>query len=363
MKILRIVIGIICAMSAVTELPAQARQKTDSSSIDITVKRLSPRIGLFYGGPWDNAVVALATEKGLVVVDAPFSKTISREFRTAIQTEFKRNDFAFLINTHEHVCHVGGNEAYADLSIIGHETLRKEMIKSKADPKRASGVREVGEREIARARDYLRKNNPKLLEDPGFVKYEKSWGIIQADYREDPAVVPPSVTFGHDMTLSLGDVTVKMEYYGYAHGIADIVVSIPEENLVLTAGILYPDKVPVTDKVAEDATPAIVDNWFVVMRGLLKRADDSTKFIASHGRAVMDRHTVGNLVAYLEGLWNGLRNARVSGKTLEQAETAMPLKDFPQVASLSNVLLPGTEWEVLDIHRQNVRHFWNVLSK
>jgi len=79
---------------------------------DITVKRLTPRVAVFYGDPWDNAIVAIATQKGIVVIDAPFSKTIAKGFRDAVEAEFKRGDFAYLVNTHDHVCHIGGNEAY-----------------------------------------------------------------------------------------------------------------------------------------------------------------------------------------------------------------------------------------------------------
>jgi len=63
-----------------------------------------------------------------VVVDAPFTKTIAGAFREAIQAEFKRSDFAFLINTHEHECHIGGNEAYADIPIVGHASVRRLML-------------------------------------------------------------------------------------------------------------------------------------------------------------------------------------------------------------------------------------------
>ncbi len=337
--------------------------ESGTSSFDVTVQRLSPRAAVFYGDPWDNAIVALATQKGIVVVDAPFSKTIAQGFRNAIQAEFKRNDFAYLINTHEDICHIGGNEAFADLPIIGHVSLRSEMLKSMNDPKRVTNVRGIGEREVARSRERLLRNDPKKLEEHGYGDYEKGWQIIQADYCENPAVVPPTITFDREMTLHLGDVTVRLIHYGYAHGIADIVVSIPEENLILTAGVFYPNHVPITGKVTEEAAPAIVDNWFVVMHGLLNEANENTRFLASHGRAIMKKEQYQQFVSYLEELWNGIRRAKSNGKTLEQAKAEMPLKDFPEVAKLSNETLRGTEWEILDIHQQNIEHLWKVLGR
>jgi glyoxylase-like metal-dependent hydrolase (beta-lactamase superfamily II) len=328
----------------------------------VDVVRLSPRVAVFYGGPWDNAIVALATQKGIVVVDAPFSKTTAQGFREAIRAEFGRNDFAYLINTHEHNCHVGGNEAFADIPIIGHDSLRREMLTWMNDPKRVTDFLETSESQLSRVREYYRKNDPKKLEGPDYVNYEKEWRIIQADLRANPVPVPPTITFDREMTLHLGDVDVRLVYYGHSHGLTDTIVSIPQENLVLTAGIFYPTKVPVLDKVAEESTPANVDNWFVVMHGLLNEANDDTRFLASHGRAIMKKGQYQQFVSYLEGVWNGVRRANSSGKTLEQAKADIQLRDFPEIARLPNEELRGTEWENLDIHGHNIEHLWKVLD-
>jgi glyoxylase-like metal-dependent hydrolase (beta-lactamase superfamily II) len=356
----------------VTNLLAQDNKNTSAaitlapseiSPFDIHIRRLSPRAAVFYGGPTKNAVVALATQKGIVVIDAPYSKTIAQSFRNAIQAEFKRNDFAYLINIHEHLAHVGGNEVFADIPIIGHESARIEMLKWMKDPKRVTNVLDLGDRQVANSREYLRKNNPKLLEGHDFVDFEKGWRIIQADYRQNPIVVPPTITFDHEMTLHPGDVTVRLMYYGYAHGVSDIIVSIPEENLVLTGEFIFPNYVPVTNKVTEDATPAIVDNWFVVMHRILNESDVNTKFIACHGHEDMKKEQIQRHVSCFEELWNRVRRAKADGKTLEQVKAEMPLKDFPEVAKPSNEINRGTEWEILDIHQQNIEHLWKVLGK
>ena len=50
-------------------------------------------------GPWNNSYGAFATQKGIVVIDSGLSKTVAQAVRAAIQAEFKRSDFAFLINS------------------------------------------------------------------------------------------------------------------------------------------------------------------------------------------------------------------------------------------------------------------------
>ncbi len=341
---------------------ASVSAQSSPSPFDITVKRLSPRVAVFYGDPWDNAIVAIATQKGIVVIDAPFSKTIAKGFRDAIQSEFKRSDFVYLVNTHDHVCHIGGNEAYADLPIVGHDSLIPEMLRLKNDPQRASNMRGIADRSLARTREYIQKNAPEKLQGHGYLNFEKSWQIIQSDYRENPPLVTPTITFDREMTLHLGDVNLRLTYYGYAHGIADTIVSIPEENLILTAGIFDINSVPVTSNLTANATPAVLDNWFLVAHRLLKDANDDTRFLPSHGRTALTKNQMQQSVAYLENLWQKVRVAKSSGKTLSDTTAEIPLKDFPDMAKLPNEYLRGTEWEILDIHRQNIEHMWKVLG-
>ena len=65
--------------------------------------------------------IALAGERGIVVVDTSVSPTLASKIRELIVEQFGRADIFYLINTHSHLDHVGGNEAFADTLIIGHE--------------------------------------------------------------------------------------------------------------------------------------------------------------------------------------------------------------------------------------------------
>ena len=356
---LTLLAGHLVALAGPAVTPAPVR----ASDLGLEVVRLSPRVAVVYGDPWDNGIVAIATRKGIVVVDAPFSKRVAGAFREAIQAELKRSDFAYLVDTHEHVCHVGGNEAFADVPIVGHESLRREMLSMMADPGRPAKVCEMGDRELALVRGYLQKAEPKKLEGAEWAAYEKGWRTTQEDLRASPALVPPTITFEKEMTLHLDDVDVRLDWYGHSHGVGDTVVRVPQENLVLTAGVFYATKVPVLSAAAERATPAVIDNWSVVMRRVLDETNEETKFLSSHGRAVMKKRQVQELVAYVEGVWNGVKRARAAGKSLEQAKAEVPLAAFPAIAKLPNEELRGTEWENLDIHGHNVEHLWKVLER
>ena len=182
-------------------------------------------------------------------------------FREAIRAELKRSDFAFLVNTHEHVCHIGGNAAFADVPIVGHASLRDEVLSVTADPGRVPKLCEKADRQVARVRDYFTKRDPKKLESADWAVFERSWKTIQSDVRGNPALLPPTMTFETEMTLHLGDVSVRLDYYGRSHGVADTIVRIPEEDLIVTAGVFYPTKVPAVASVAEKGRRVGTPTW------------------------------------------------------------------------------------------------------
>src|SRR3954468_23621278 len=104
----------IAAVFLAAARPDPAGAQT-TSDLGIEVRCLSPRTIVVSAGPWNNSYVAIATQKGIVVIDSGFSKTVAQAVRAAIQAEFNRSDFAFLIESHEHSDHTFGNSAYSDV--------------------------------------------------------------------------------------------------------------------------------------------------------------------------------------------------------------------------------------------------------
>src|ERR1035441_6978549 len=204
--------------------------------LGIKVRRLSPRAAVFNVGPWDNSYLALSTQKGIVVIDSGFSKTVAQEVRTTIETEFKRSDFAYLINSHEHSDHTFGNSAYSDIPIVGSNLLRAAILGMKSDPTIIADRLAIPEQSLARIQQDL-LNNPKLLENPETSQSERFWKTVQADYAVGVDFVPPTITFDRRMTLYLGDVSVQLFSYGHWHSKADTIISVPEEGLVRLGAI------------------------------------------------------------------------------------------------------------------------------
>ncbi len=358
--------GAICPPAG-AQAQSQPQPGSQPKLPEIVVHRLSPRAAVFNLGTRDGAVavLALATQKGIVVVDAPSNMEVAKAFRDTIQAEFKRSDFAYLINEHSHGDHTGGNGMYADLPIVGHEWDRVRMLN-----------------DIAFMRSYFLKNDPKILETPQFALYEKalpktieppsfaqdeeSMKRAVARYRSGLATVPPTITFDSHLTLNLGDMTVRLIYFGHAHSPTDTIISVPEENLVMTGSLFIPGHLPIlgvrgnpvdTGFAAPPSfpQPQVVDNWLVVLRGLIAEANESTRFIPVHGNVLMNKADFRLFLSYMDKLWSEVRRLKAEGKTLEQAKAALSLKEhFPEAANLKDEFARGTTYETLGIHQYNI---------
>jgi glyoxylase-like metal-dependent hydrolase (beta-lactamase superfamily II) len=347
----------MAALLVAAAASAQTRPQA-ASSLGITVRRLSPRTAVVSAGPWNNSYVAIATRKGIVVIDSGFSKTIAQAVREAIQAEFKRSDFAYLVLSHEHSDHIFGNSAYSEIPIVGSNLLRAVMLEMKSDPASIADRLSIPKLSLERMRQDSLKD-PTLAQSPQAVQGERFWKAVQADYNAGVEYLPPSVTFDRRMTLHLGDVSVHLFSYGHWHSVADTIISVPEEGVVRLGAILDGDHLPVVKNPygpKETLTAAMVNNWIAVLNEVMAQANDKTQFISCHGWTVMSKAQCAPQVAYLEKLWNEVRRAKAAGKTLQQAKEALPRAQlFPEVAGLADAGL-----QVPNIHEHNIEALWSA---
>jgi len=119
---MRSAIKILVSLILITVLPVLLQA---DSELPLHQKWLSEKVLIVWTGDHMQtiATVALATEKGIVVIETSLIRAHDARIRQVIEKEFGRNDFKYLINTHYHHDHTCGNQIYSDATIVPEEGL------------------------------------------------------------------------------------------------------------------------------------------------------------------------------------------------------------------------------------------------
>jgi len=340
-----VIIGLLLILVV---LPALT-QETDE--IPFHVQRLSDRVlTLTEISPMENIIVAIATEKGLVVVESSGSPVTAALAKKCIAKEFGRRDFTYLINTHHHWDHAWGNQVFSDAVIVGHQDCVSLILDDDA----------TATRMVSRTKDIIKdlkariKNlGPNHVETEALRRQLASSERIVQGLSKGFIPTPPHIGFNDHMTLHLGDITIKLIYFGRAHSSTDILIQIPEEELLLT-GDLFLDIgwLPLFAGQPELDIPRWIDVLSIVLDG----EDKVTRVIPGH-RKIWTREKFDLWRVYIVNLWEGVNTAKAEGLNLQQVLTRFPLEDkYLYLKELGH-----TDAALEQFQRRNVEAFWRQL--
>ncbi len=258
-------------------LSAQTKEAQFNPDEFLKIERLSKRVlSVGMGAVWYDAVTAIATEKGIVVIDAGFAPTDTKKYRKIIEKEFARNDFLYLINTHGHFDHTNGNQIFSDTQIIAHDNCVSEMTQFWND---SIAIDNSFYKSVGRMQSQIDTLNP----DSDMWKFNKVFmyksKTMQTDLENDFLITLPTVTFNDRLSLYLGDITMHLIYFGNAHTKSDIMIYIPEEKILFIGDIF--DKGGVPDFKIENNKH--FQRWKMVMDWLFEQDKEIERVIYGHG--------------------------------------------------------------------------------
>jgi glyoxylase-like metal-dependent hydrolase (beta-lactamase superfamily II) len=257
-------------------LAAPAAGQDDMSKVEIKVERLGPGVAVLFGSG-GNIGLSYGEDANAVVDDqfAPLTPKILAAIATLDPDPVK-----FVINTHWHFDHVGGNETLgkAGALILAHHNVRERMSTEQF-------LAALNERVPASPKDAL-----------------------------------PVVTFDNGVTLHLNGDTLHVIHVDNAHTDGDSIVHWLKAN-VLHMGDTFFHKIsfPFIDLSSEGS----IDGVIAAAETGLRIANDQTRIIPGHGPVA----TRAELAAYRDMLVD--IRARVAAgikarRTLEQIKASRP---------------------------------------
>src|SRR6266436_2720313 len=168
-------------------------QDKDFSKVEIKVTKVSGNIYMLEGE--GGNIAASVGEDGIVIVDDEFAP-LAEKIQAALKNlKITDKPVRFVINTHYHGDHTGGNAPFA-----------------------SSGSTVI-------AQDNVRKR----LETPGVAGNGSS---LKMETKAAPKVALPVITFEHDVTVHLNGEDIRALHFPAGHTDGDAIIFFPKNNVV-----------------------------------------------------------------------------------------------------------------------------------
>ena len=209
-----------------------------------------------------------------IVIDSLFAPAMTRAFREEI-ARVTDKPVRLLINTHHHIDHTLGNALFPEAQIVSHANARREQQRT------GTGV-------LERLRPLL----PEL--------------VAEAEGTESRL---SDLTFEGELTLHLGDRTLRLVHLGTGHTIGDTLVVLPEERLLFAGDVAFYGVTPL-------AFEGHVGRWIEVC----DRVDalDIETIVPGHG-PVGGKGDLREMQGYLQSIHAQARAAFDAGRSPEEA--------------------------------------------
>jgi glyoxylase-like metal-dependent hydrolase (beta-lactamase superfamily II) len=258
-------------------LGTSANAQRDFDAVEIKAEQVAPGIAVLFGAGGNIGVSH--GEDGTILIDDQFAP-LSEKIEAAV-AQLGATPVKFLINTHYHGDHTGGNEAFGKKGalIFAQENVRLRLKEGRA-----------GDNPLAPA----------------------------------PKEALPVVTFEQGLRLNVNGDTVDVMFLGGGHTDGDSVIFWREDNVVHMGDLYF--NIPGYPFV-DVASGGSVLNAMNSLDAVIRMIDDATKVIPGHGpisskaELVAYRAMIGDAVARVQAL-------KAQGKNLEEAIAAQPLAGF-----------------------------------
>ncbi len=325
----------------------------------VRLQRLSERVVLaWWAGTGRCNLTAIRSEKGLVIIDTEMSPRIMMPIKERIERQFGRSDWAYVINTHAHAQHAGGNSLFRNAVVVGHENLAEDMqwlIDKQTDPKR----KHMDLDRAARTLQTLRANLHQVAGNRTYTRMIRGeirfWELYIEDAQAGYELVRPSLTFADRQTLDLGDLTLELIFFGKGHSLSDILVYIPQERLLVTGAIAY--QRAHLPEIGERTEMQDVQRFFAVLDELLDPAVQIDRVVPSHSPPLR-KNDLLPIRVYYEKMLTGVRAARREGLSFEQAAERLA-----QRRAFAGYLEPPPGHWAYGMHHRNLRNLWRICEE
>jgi hypothetical protein len=281
-----IALGLLC--------PARSQAQ---SPLPLDIEQVSERVLVMSPKTGNARVVALNSQQGLVMINSGFSPSFARQLRGEAERAFGHRDWKAVIQTNAGFLNNGGAGAFPEALLLAHEGRREYLLSSGETNSRAlAGQKEEFEERVTRSEGMLDTLQGNPVRRQGLEEWVELCRRIADDLSLPYEIPLPELTFSDRLTLDLGDLTLECFWFGETAEGADVLVRVPEENLVWMGDIFHAAHVLPYGRYG-DRVPD-VDRWLEVLDIMLSGEPETMKVYRANGedpwswQKIHDRRTL-----------------------------------------------------------------------
>ena len=227
-------------------------------------------------------IAAINGKDGLVLIDDQFAP-LSQKIKTALRA-INPQPARFVINTHFHFDHTGGNQNFAGdgAIIVAQENSRRRMT---------------------------------------IDQFITAFKIAQK--ASDPDALP-KITFTDSLRLYLNNETFQVIHIKNAHTDGDAVIFFKESNVLHAGDVFVRYGLPLIDQEHGGGINGMING----VKKMLSMVNENTVIIPGHG-GIAKKKDLQDYLKMLETIRSRIAKLMKEGKTLKEIIAAKPVDDFP----------------------------------
>ncbi len=268
----------LVAFALASDALAQAPAQTDYSKVQITTVKLAPDFYVLNGQ--GGAIGVLTGPAGVLMVDSQFAP-LTEKIVAAIR-QISNAPIRFLINTHVHPDHTGGNENLGKMgvTILAREELRNRLMHPAPGANGAPGT-------------------------------------------PAPAAALPVITYDSPLTIHFNGEDVQAIPIPKAHTDGDTLVFFPKANVIMIGDYFRSLGYPNIDRNNGGSLSGMIDG----INTAIKLCNADTKVVPGHG-AITDREGLAVHRDMIIAVRDKIAPMVSEGKTLQEVLAAKPTSDY-----------------------------------
>ena len=271
--------SILCVLLLTVAVSFVHAQDQDFDQVQIETVKVADGVYMLVGS---GGNIGVSTgEDGVFMIDDQFAP-LTDKIKAAI-AEVSDKSVHFVLNTHWHFDHVGGNENMGEAGavIVAHENVRKRMS----------------------TEQFIEFFNQKLP--------------------PSPKVALPVITFTRDVTFHLNGDETYVFHVENAHTDGDAIIHFREANVMHMGDIYFAGMYPFIDVSSGGSVNGII----AAVSRVLTMIDETTKIIPGHG-PLSNKSELKGYLNMLTSIRDQISQHINAEKTLEDVLTSKPTHEF-----------------------------------